>query len=372
MANAAISAGIGALIYFYVPATMVHYHYVLGVVLAAVAASAATRYRLRISSDGIEWSVFLAWILPIERRRYLLDAKIDIYWSLEATKPEGVCVRPVRIGADEEESSCFGQSFSQPAIASLYECANDAIQQVRNLLPPAPFEVRCPLLAENATKLDVRGAKRNWQGRLLEAKVVSDLAIGKLLLPSGTLLLFNGEEYLDPRRQDLLVAAVAKRSLRLPIGISVSSNTRITFTPLGKINSVHGALGAIVLDGFPIDGNETIGLDADGRVSSFTLGAATQLGGLTLVAGTEFSTWSKVFDRRTTWCCTIRGALPLPDLVLGPGDSVVFDKASKLLVQIWPKGERVLGSERLSAGLVAVHADGRIDRKRARKTGILR
>ena len=53
--------------------------------------------------------------------------------------------------------------------------------------------------------------------------------------------------------------------LRLPIGIDVPPNTRIALTNSGEICAVRDTLGAMTLDGFPIDGNKAIGLDPDGR-----------------------------------------------------------------------------------------------------------
>ena len=106
--------------------------------------------------------------------------------------------------------------------------------------------------------------------------------------------------------------------LRLPIGIDVPPNTRIALTNSGEICAVRDTLGAMTLDGFPIDGNKAIGLDPDGRVNSFTLGADTELGGWPLAAGTTFSTWPKILNRRPTWHCTLRSALRLPELRADP------------------------------------------------------
>jgi len=46
--------------------------------------------------------------------------------------------------------------------------------------------------------------------------------------------------------------------LRLPIGIDVPPNTRIVLTNSGEICAVRDTLGAMTLDGFPIDGNKAI------------------------------------------------------------------------------------------------------------------
>ncbi|HVE87665.1 MAG TPA: hypothetical protein VND93_32630, partial [Myxococcales bacterium] len=364
VANAGICAIIGIVACFIVPRAILPY--VVAVAVVAVPVAAATRYRLRISTAGIEWSVLLAWALPVQRQRYLLDAEVDLYESLEATKPEGVCIHPVRFDGDEKESPCFGPSFNQAAIASLHQRANEAIQRARKLLPATPLDLRCPPLEKGATKLDVRGAKRNGQNRLREVEVFHDLTVGGLSLPPGTVLELNGEDYLDPRRQDRLIAAVVKTQLRLPIGIDAPPGTRILVTSSGEISGLRGPLGLIHLDGFPIDGNAHIGVDEDGRASFFTLGAEMELGGWALSAGTTFSTWPKMFDQGPAWYCTLAGVLRLPELELGAGDSAVFDKASKTLVQVHTRGERVGGAERFSGSPIPVHPDGRIDWKRAR------
>jgi hypothetical protein len=372
--SAAISSGgcviVGFFVWLMLPSAATPY--VLAIVAVATLAFATSRYELRISVDGIECLFLCGWVVPVKRLRYLLDASIDVYESLEATKPEGVYVQPVRSWMDEEDSPCFGPSFSEAAMETLRKRANEAIQRARESLPPTPLELRCALLEKDAAKLDVRGAKRDWQNRIREVKVLDEVTIDELRLPSGTVLQFNGADYLDPRRHDLLMAAVTKKPLRLPIGIELPADTWISLTPSGKISALHGSLGLVRIDGFPIDGNATIGLEADGHVHFFTLGADLELGGWALAAGTTFSTFPKMFDRGPTWYCTLSEGLRLPQLELRPRDSVLFDKASQKLVQIYPSGEHVVDGARLSSGPVPVHPDGRIDKRRARKSGAFR
>jgi hypothetical protein len=372
--SAAITAGacaiVGIFVWLMLPSGAAPY--VLALVAVAVLISATTRYELRISKEGIEWRLLCAWVVPVKRLRYLLDANLEVYESLEATKPEGLDVRPVRLGEGEKESPCFGPSFSQAAIARLLEQGDEAIRQARDLLPPAPPDLRCALLAKNSDKLDVRGAKRNWQNRLREVKAFDEVIIDGLRLPAGTLLEYNGSDYLDPRREDRLNAAVVKEPLRLPIGIDVPADTRISFTRSGGISAVHGTLGLVSIDGFPIDGDAAICFEPDGHVHFFTLGADFEFGGWSLAAGTTFSTFPKIFDQGPSWYCMLSRGLRLPELDLGPRDSVLFDKASKKLVQIYPSGEHVVDGVRLSNGPIPVHPSGRIHMRRARKMGVLR
>lgn len=136
---------------------------------------------------------------------------------------------------------------------------------------------------------------------------------------------------------------------------------------------MRGALGPIDVDGFPIDGNAAIAFDAHGRLASFTLGAEMTMGGWPLAAGTTFSTWAAFLDQGPMWYCTLGGPLRLPELQLGSLDSVMFDKASKKLVRISPHREQQIDGWRLLArGPIGVDSEGRIDRRRAQKDGVLR
>ena len=368
-ANAAMCAIIAFGAYFVVPTAIGAY--VIAVAVVAVPLAVATRYRLRISIDGIEWALLLAWVFPTGRQRYLLDANIEFYESLEATKPEGVYIHPLRVGGDEKESPCFGPSFSQTAMTALRDRSTQAIRHARDLLPPTPPDLRCPPLAKDIAQLDVHGAKRNWQNRRREVRTLGHVAVGGTSLPPGTLLELNHDDYIDPRRPDLLVAAVVNTPLRLPIGVDVPAGTRLALRPSGELWVLCGALGLIELDGFSIDGNECVGIDADGHVGSFTLGSETRLNGWLLAPGTTFSSWPKMSHRPAAWHCTLSAVLQLPELDLRPGDSVDFDKASKTLVAIYPRSELTIDGVRLLHAAIPVFPDGRIDKKRARKLGVL-
>src|SRR5262245_9029004 len=92
--------------------------FVVAFTATATAIAAGRRYRVRVSTEGVEWTLLVGWVYPIRRLRYLLDAQARFYESWEASAPEGVYLAASWLAVGEADSPCFGPS-RQAAIASL-------------------------------------------------------------------------------------------------------------------------------------------------------------------------------------------------------------------------------------------------------------
>jgi len=330
--------------------------YVVWLAAAAIAVFAGQRYRLRVTDSGVEWVEFAAWIVPVKRLRYLLDAKIDFYETLEASEPQGLYVSTVRFADGEVDSPCFGP-WRQAAMASLRERIDAAIRHARESVPPPAEGLRCRLLAQHLDSLDLAGATRDAQGRVRTLTASDRVQVGAIEIPPGSILELNGEEYLDPRREDRLLAATVSDRVRLPSGLEVGPGTRIGIAPSGRLAYVRGALGPLELDGFPVDGNAPIVFDEAGHAQVFTLGRDMSFGGWNIAAGAHVSSWLD-----GGWYCRLSRPLRLAEVELAPGDAVTFDKTRRL-EWIHPSAPVELGGRKL-VGSLRVRRDGRIDRRR--------
>lgn len=217
-------------------------------------------------------------------------------------------------------------------------------------------------------------AKRDAQGRVCELITHLSIQLGSLEFAAGSKLEFNGEPYLDPRREDLLKAVYAANDLRLFQRIDVPAQTRISFSETGDVVAISGKLGTIQWNGFFIDGDRAIGFDMDGEPCSFTLGQELKIhGGHQLSVGTIFSVWPKMFDEGPYWYCVLGGAVALPEINLEWRDAIVLDKATMTMNKVFLNKPISLDNEVLSASApIDVFPDGRINYKKVRKSGVLR
>jgi len=342
--------------------------------LALTVAATGHRYRLVLSPDGIELAVLWAWVVPASRQRWLLDADIDLYESLEATSPEGICVESRR-GPNPDASSCFGPG-REPAIRAFHAAARAALERLRAAAPPCPRELRHPVLGPQAAALDVAGASRYPGGRLREIASVGPVTLDALVVPAGSRFRFNGEHFLDPRRDDRLVD--------IELGAPILLHGRETIPGAvihlegdgaGPVVAARGAFPREVeIHGRPVRGDETVGFTRAGALDAFTLAREATFGGFTLPAGSKLFHWGGAGKwLPPSWECTLGGPLPLPETTLVAGESCKLSTDLTRLIAISPRQDLVLPAGRVRAGVMSipVHADGRVDVRACRKIGLL-
>jgi hypothetical protein len=375
-----VAVWLGFVVAFGVIATVVTWFFLprlllpCALILAALAAAAVAtlRYELVVDASGIEWRSLTLWLFQTRRERYLLDAKVSLYLPWDADRAEGVSVVPVRVWEKhEQESPCFGPYFKPASIDSLYTEIRQAIESARRELPPTPTLLRCALLAPHGECLDLAAAKRDTQGRLREIRVRTPFGISGLEVAPASWLELNGEDFLDPRREDRLKAVRTGAAVRTPLGFEVPAETRLWLDESGHIDSVSGQLGLLTHDGFPIDGNKPIQFDGHGALRAFTLGRDFELGGFVLPEGTHAWTFDKFLGNGPRWLCRIARAVALPDIEVHAGESLCFDKARKKLLHVILDVPRPLGRWTLGRGHVDVRPSGHVRRYRALRLGLL-
>ena len=343
------------------------------VLVAAVAAGA--RYRLTISPDGIELVELRAWILRVRRSRWLLDAKIDLYESLDADAPQGVSVEEWR-GGRSKGSECFGPA-REGRVRALHAAASAALERQRAAAPPCPPELRHAVLGPRSASFDLGAAARHPSGRLHEVTSLGRVELGGIELPAGSLFRFNDEPYadpafIDPRRDDVLVEVQVAEPVVVH-GRTASPGAVIRFDGELRPITTRGAFEREVeIDGKPVRGDALLGFRADGRLSTFTLARALQVGEITVPADSKlhFMEGGSLLPAR--WTCWLGGTLALPETTLSEGESCELSPDLSRLTAILPHKDVVLARGRLPGGVMSipVKPDGRVDVRACRKLSL--
>jgi hypothetical protein len=97
--------------------------FVAALAAIAIAIAFGARYRLTISTAGIELVLVRAWVVPMSRARWPLSAQVSLYDSWDDDEPQGLCVTPR--GSGPPESDCFGprRSAEMRAVCDAAEVA---------------------------------------------------------------------------------------------------------------------------------------------------------------------------------------------------------------------------------------------------------
>jgi hypothetical protein len=344
------------------------------VLVAAVAAGA--RYRLTVSADGIELVSLRAWIWPVRRRRWLLDARIDLYESLDADAPQGLCVETKHGGA-AGASDCFGPA-REGRVRALHAAASAALERHRAAAPPCPPELRHARLAPQSALLDLPGAARHPSGRLREVRSLGPVVLGALEIPPGSLFRFNVEpiadpRFIDPRRDDVLVEVQVAEPVVL-YGRRTNPGAVLRFLGEDRPLLTEGAFEPDVeIDGRRVRGDAVLGFRADGRLHSFTLARELRVGDLALPAGSKFYSWEGGRLLPARWSCWLGAALALPETTLSEGDGCELSVDLTRLTAISPRRDIVLSRGRVRGGVmpIPVTPDGRVDVAGCRKLSLL-
>jgi hypothetical protein len=340
---------------------------VVGLGLLAVGLALGARYRVEIGPAGVHLVTLKAWLIPVRTQRWLLDVKLDVYQSFEADAPEGLCFTPVRFDEGEAESDCFGPQ-AEARIAALKLVLGQALDKERRATAQRASPLRCTQLA-----VEPQLAHPEWDARqrLRHARLAAPARVGQLELPAGTALDFNVEPWLDPRRGDRLSSATLGTPLTLPGGLRVPEGTRLSFDVKGRVVAVRGALGPVELEGFWVDGALPLGFDEAG-LKGFTLARPASLGGVTVPAGSSFNRWAILSSRKPAWHVRLADTVVLPEFQARAGDTLVFRCDTRALTHASLQQEASLGAERLGPGLVWLDPTGRVQRRPARRAGVLR
>jgi hypothetical protein len=78
----------------------------------AIGLASGARWRLRVDVDGIVYTRISAWIIPVRRARYLLDARVELYEAWEDPQPTGVCLVPL-VSGEGARDECFWSGRSE-------------------------------------------------------------------------------------------------------------------------------------------------------------------------------------------------------------------------------------------------------------------
>ncbi len=348
----------------------------LATVLVAVLAAGA-RFRLTVSADGIELVSRRAWILPIRRRRWLLDAKIDLYESLDADAPQGLCVEEP-LGVRSEESGCFGPTREE-SVRALQAAATAALERQRAAAPTCPPELRHARLGARSALFDLGAAARHPSGRLREVRSLGPVELGGgIVIPAGSLFRFNDEPFvdpgfIDPRRDDFLVEVQVAEPVVL-YGRQTNANAVLRFCDSDRPVVTRGAFGSEVeIDGRLVQGDGMLGFRADGLLEDFTLARELPVGELRLPSGSRLRFWEGSSLLPARWTCWLGAALALPETTLAEGDSCDLAPDLSRLIAISPARDLELPRGRVRGGVmpIPVTPDCLVDVRACRKLGLL-
>jgi hypothetical protein len=351
------------------------------VLLALVAALAAgARYRLRISTEGVELTRLALWILPVSRKRYLLDATVELCWSLDAASPEGLAVRPPADWA-EEPSECFGPTFGESRQITLCERALAALVRARSELGPATASrPRFTAAPELAVALEAASFEY-WpaSNRLKSARLRDAVTVGAVVLPVGSTIEANCDAYLDPRRADRLARAIpsAPTTLRRAGFPPARAGAVLGFDHEGRLSFVRGGFSEDIRMGpVTIDGSAPLSWDRSGLLQRFELGAPLEIGTVVLPAGSEFGTWQFALNERgpPQWRVVPRAPLSLPQIVVGPTGSLIVSSDFSRVLGAMVDRDLVLDGVTLRGGIGhwPLDASLHIDVAACRRMGLVR
>ena len=341
-----------------------------------------TRFRLIIASNGIELTTLVAWWIPTRRRRWYLDARIDLYESWEADRPEGLCVQPP-IASDEDASPCFGPT-REDRLRDLQRLATEAVLRARSLAPACPPQLRHARLGGESSRFDFEDVVRFPNGRIRELRSRDVIRWPGLDdIPPGSRFRFNGapslnvednaDAFIDPRREDVLYEIEVSAPVRIFSHVT-NSGAKLRFSSNRFVGTLMAFPSEAVFEGRIVRGDQWLGFQPDGTLSAFTLARGTTLAGFEFGADSRFDFWrgsGRLLPAR--WTCRLGAALVLPAFTLQAGDACELSVDLARLTGIAPRADLILPEGRLRGGVMSarVSPDGRIDLAWCRKAGLI-
>lgn len=231
------------------------------------------RYRCEVDSTGIFLVRRILYMLPIERRKFLLDAYPELYDSWDCARAEGVFIHAWDSG--EPDSEVFGPYLSERAQQRLCDALTRAIAQARNLCPTAPGHLRASPLNHWASSVQV--VSRFFDGRPKTANALAALPLMGMQIPANSTLHFaegSSQRWRDPRREDRLKTVDCADSTVLPWGQRILAGARLHLDfDSGQIGVEFGFDGPIYLDGRWVNGHNLLKFGPGGDLCAYTLAA---------------------------------------------------------------------------------------------------
>lgn len=336
--------------------------------------STACRYELRFSAEGIQLTLYRFWLVPVYRRRFLLDAEIELYQAFEADAPDGLCIRPPpHLVGREKETEAFGPYFQKERLLELHRELLDVLDRLRAAAPPPPPALRNALLEPWRDALDLARAVRDGRGRLREVTSTAAIEIGAILLPPGSVFYLNDGMFIDPRRDDEL-REVALSDTCVVRELCARPGGRLVFDSKGHLGSIRAGLDSeVLIEDLWVDGRDVVAFEASGHLTGFTLARPTQFAHLRIPSKTRFVRWPGGGILPARWTCWLGGDLELPEIKLRRGESIELSLNRDCLRAISPHRDVRLGEVVIRHGIVAipVHHNGRIDVDRCKRMGIV-
>jgi hypothetical protein len=340
-------------------------------VLAWTLAAPGHRFCVVISPEGILFE--RRWLgLLYHRSRWPLHAEVGVVDGLDFD------AQGVYLVADDRDYEVFGPLRDEAAMRAIADRLDEALDRARaeaaRIAGPQRRFLH-PWLAARAGAFDLRRARRSPCGRIVEVPTRAPLTLGGVALPAGSAVLLNDDRYLDPAAPDTLRGVVLAGPALLPgLGREVRAGARLGFRGFGQPpSSVRGGFeGVVVLDGLPLDGEESIGMDRSGRVTGGVLARSHRLGRWEVPAGSRLWWTEAMRPLPARWTVTLAAPLELSELQLEAGDWLDLDQ-SFALTGVYLQRDRTIGGVRLRGGVMSAPArpDGRIDLRAARKAGLV-
>lgn len=345
----------------------------LGLAVAAMLLAAGSRDAVHVEPSGLWLVRRRLWALR-SAERYPLDCRLGVYKGPDEHEPSGLCIIPPERAGDAPLSAPFGPGGSRKRRAAALAALTRALESVRAALPTSA-ELRHPLLEEQRAALDLEGARRSEQGRLVEIEATAPVVLPGLRLPAGSVLRLNGPDFVDPTRPDeLRGAVVGPGGAELPGGLSVPEGAEVALAPDGRPQSARAEGDEIVeLAGWRLRLDGGVALDPEGGLRSGVLAESVVLDGVRLPKSSRLRFLSGVeVILGHALNVEVSETVRLPELQVLTGEVLVFDRERRLVgLRVGARYLRVDGW-RVKGGamLVPLTPEHRLDLEGCKRAGL--
>lgn len=257
---------------FYAPIFLGGFHALgFGLIALNLFIALGNRYRCEVDTTGIYLVRRIFYILPIERRKFLLDAWPEFYDLWDCAQTQGVFLSVW--GSEESESEVFGPHFSERAQRRLRDALAAAIAAARSVCPPAPGHLRASPLNHHLASIQV--VKRYYDGSPATAITLAPLPLMGMQIPANSTLHFaqgRAQRWRDPRREDRLTSIDCAGETVLPWGQRIQAGARLYLDFTRRHISVErGFDGPVFLDGRRVAGHKLLKFGPRGELRAYTL-----------------------------------------------------------------------------------------------------
>ena len=295
--------------------------------------AAGARYRCTLSAQkGLLLEKYRFWFWRVMRQEFFLDASFQLYISGDASRAQGLCLVSPR--PNEDESDFFGPYFGSRRMKTLQHKLQEMLESTRRGCPV--FEqtaLQNSLLADQQDRIDLENAVFSHTGRLALARNALEVKVGTITLPPETLLLFNPESYIDPRREDFLFGAVCGGAVDLEFcDLQVRPGAKLQFDSVGRVVFVHeGFENPIAIGPKTIDNQNPLGFSMDGELVQYTLAQEFDTGRFILPSGSTVQLLPKEYrSRKTAGVACLGGNAHVGESAFGEGEVVCLSQLDRV------------------------------------------